>query len=374
MFIAILCALLLLLGGANVYVFVRLMQSLGWPTMCVRLVVGAALVVLSLMFVLSLMLRHSSGASTWGQTLFRVGGVWFLYVLYMIPILGLTDVVVHWAAPGFRHSVWVAAALNTALLVWGNWVHRHPQVNTIAVSLTQLSATAPRRIVAVSDVHLGPGTGRAELARYVELINSLKPDVLLICGDLVDHSVEPLCQQQMAAELCRLQAPMGIYMALGNHEYISGVRKVAHFVEHTPICLLRDSVAILPGHLAIVGRDDRLQRHRRSMAELMTQVPQGMATIVLDHQPNEIAEAQACGADILICGHTHGGQVWPITWLTQWLFAQSRGHRQWGQMHTIVSQGLSLWGPPFRLGSQGEVIVIEMNRCGEPVCGEKSGA
>ncbi|MBQ2043734.1 MAG: metallophosphoesterase, partial [Bacteroidaceae bacterium] len=83
--------------------------------------------------------------------------------------------------------------------------------------------------------------------------------------------------------------------------------------------------------------------------------------IVMDHQPTEIALADSLGAQMVFCGHTHRGQLWPLTWLTDALFEQSHGYRHWQNAHAYVSQGLSLWGPPFRIGSHSEVVVFHLH-------------
>ena len=93
---------------------------------------------------------------------------------------------------------------------------------------------------------------------------------------------------------------------------------------------------------------------------LMAHADKDCPIFVLDHQPYGVAEADALGVDLLFCGHTHRGQVWPLTWVTDKLFEQSHGYRRWSHAHVYVSQGLSLWGPPFRIGSSSELVVFKI--------------
>ncbi len=360
MFFVVLLFMLLLMVGANVYLYVRLVQSLPPLSLCARAGLVAVLVLLSLSFVLSIVLRHAAVPVWLSQGLFRVGSVWFLFLLYMIPALLLTDAAGR-LFPAFAHGFWVAVLLDVAVLIYGNWKYHHPRVNTIPLSLPGLQAGAPRRIVAISDVHLGHGTGRASLARYVDMVNAQRPDVVLIVGDLVDNSVRPLLHDSMALELNRLHAPMGIYMVPGNHEYISGIRAVRDFLADTPVRLLRDSVVTLPGGIRLVGRDDRMNRHRAPLETLLKQGAAHAPTLVMDHQPYELSRADSLGVTLLVCGHTHRGQVWPINWVTDALFEQSHGYRKWPRSHVYVSQGLSLWGPPFRIGTESELVVFDVN-------------
>ena len=83
--------------------------------------------------------------------------------------------------------------------------------------------------------------------------------------------------------------------------------------------------------------------------------------IVLDHQPYELAKTDSLGVDLQISGHTHRGQIWPLTKITDLLFEQSHGYRKWSHSHIWVSCGLSLWGPPFRIGTDSDIAVIDLN-------------
>ena len=80
--------------------------------------------------------------------------------------------------------------------------------------------------------------------------------------------------------------------------------------------------------------------------------------ILLDHQPFNLKETEAADIDLQFSGHTHHGQIWPINWVTDYIFEQSHGYRQWGNTHIYVSSGLSLWGPPFRIGTHGEMVIF----------------
>ena len=132
-----------------------------------------------------------------------------------------------------------------------------------------------------------------------------------------------------------------------------------------PIQLLRDTVVTLPcgttsGYgITIIGRDDRFNRNRKSLEELMAGVNHSNFTdILLDHQPYELAMTDSLGIAIQVSGHTHRGQVWPLNWLTDNLYEQSHGYRKWQNSHIYISSGLSLWGPPFRIGTESEIVVL----------------
>ena len=258
----------------------------------------------------------------------------------------------HWVVPSLRYGTLIAIVLTIFVMQLGYVHYRNPKV--VEHSFRSEKISSPKRIVAISDVHLGYGTSRRALEQYVELINAQNPDMVLIVGDLIDNSVRPVEEQRMEEVLNRISAPDGVFMVFGNHEYISGIDAVERFVDKTDITLLRDSVARV-GEIAIVGRDDMMRGERKTLLEL---APRDAYVVVLDHQPSSIEESVGLGADLHISGHTHRGQVWPINWLADAIFEQSHGHRKWQNSEVIVSSGLSLWGPPFRIGTDSELVVI----------------
>ena len=353
MFLAMAAAYL----GGNIYIFVRALQQMSGAPVWVRVLVGVLYWVAALAFFVAMGLRHSTLPAAVSHTLFSLGSVWLLFTLYMVIALALSDLT-HLAVPSFRGGFWVALVAVGAVLAYGHWNYRHPRVVELELPIERPIEGGEMRIVAVSDVHLGEGTGRKALRRYVEMINAQRPDVVLVAGDLIDNSVVPVVRDSMCEELNKIDAP--IYMVAGNHEYISGLAQVEQLLATTPINLLRDSVAVLPNGVQMIGRDDRSNRRREPLAALIAKADTLRPIVVLDHQPYHLKEADSLGIDLQISGHTHRGQVWPLSLLTDHLYEQSYGYRRWSRAHIYVSSGLSLWGPPFRIGTQSEIVSIRL--------------
>lgn len=360
-FILVILLFLGVLFGANAYIFVRLMQAVPMLPLIMKVSIGICMGVATCGLFFSIALRNSGLPMVLSRGLFQVGSVWLVFLLYMVLALLMVDVAA-WCRLSVPYGFWVALFLAAIVLLAGYHHYKHPKVNVLSLSFDkQYDNATPLTIVAVSDVHLGEGTNRKTLAKYVDLINAQQPDVIVIAGDLVDNSVRPLYRDHMIDELARLQAPHGIFMVPGNHEYISGINEVEKFIKTTSITLLRDSVVTLPSGIQLIGRDDKSNPNRLDMATLMAKADSTRPTLMLDHQPYGVSEANALDVDILFCGHTHRGQVWPLTLLTDCLFEQSHGYRQWSHTHVYVSQGLSLWGPPFRIGSDSELVVLKVD-------------
>lgn len=242
------------------------------------------------------------------------------------------------------------------------YLHYRAKVRQPLDLVTDKPLVRPLRIVMLSDLHLGYHNRRAELRRWVGMINAEHPDLILIGGDIVDMSVRPLLVEDDAAELRRLSAP--VYACLGNHEYISGDAASARFYREAGITLLRDSVADVMG-VRIVGRDDRSNPHRRNLSALLrdharSAGPSSPYTIVLDHQPYRLDQAERAGADFQFSGHTHHGQVWPVSWITDALYEKAFGPLRKGRTQYYVSSGMGIWGGKFRIGTRSEYVVATL--------------
>ena len=244
------------------------------------------------------------------------------------------------------------------LFAYGYANYRHKVRRTVELT-TDKDIGRDRKIVMMSDLHLGYHNRRKELARWVDMVNAERADVILMAGDVIDMSLRPLTDEDMAAELRRLNAP--VYACFGNHEYYSGAKQAEDFFADAGITLLRDSVATVGG-VCLIGRDDRSNPRRRSVAELMGRADRGKYTIVMDHQPYHLERTERAGADFQLSGHTHHGQLWPISWITESIYECAAGPWQRGQTHYYVSSGMGIWGGKFRIGTSSEYIVATLRQ------------
>ncbi len=298
---------------------------------------------------------------------YEVGNSLIFVLLYLVLIFVLLDVG-RWV--GVVKTEWlqhngIVATLLTIFLVavfgYGNLHYRHKYRQVIDLK-TPKTIKQGTKVVLLSDLHLGYHNRRKELHRWVDMINAEHADAVLIAGDLIDLSVKPLIEERDWEELHRINAP--IYACLGNHEYISGVRDALAFYRQAGITLLKDSEASVAG-LTIIGRDDRSNTHRKSLQAIMkescdsTQLLQPI--ILLDHQPYHLEEAENARVDFQFSGHTHHGQVWPISWITDALYEDAFGATTKGKTQYYVSSGMGIWGGKFRIGTRSEYIVLTIN-------------
>ena len=301
---------------------------------------------------------------------YDVGTSSIIILLYLFLIFLFSDLLrlVHLLPSRLLHDSWTGTLSLVALLlvifIGGNIQYRH-KVRVPLTLTTTKHLGKDYKIVFVSDLHLGYHNRRSELARWIDLVNAENPDMVLIAGDIIDISVRPLLEEHMAEEFHRVKAP--IYACLGNHEYYSSQPRAKEFYQDAGIHLLIDEKAVVDSAITIIGRDDRTNPGRHTLAELAVTPTDSTYTILLDHQPYELEKTEASHIDFQFSGHTHRGQVWPISWITDAVYECSFGPWQRGSTHYYISSGLGIWGGKFRIGTQSEYIVATLREAGQAI-------
>lgn len=284
-----------------------------------------------------------------------------LYVVMAFLALDLLRLIRVVPASWMHHNGYTTIAITLtlfAVFLLGN-IRYHHKVRAELHLTTAKQLSRPLQLVLLSDLHLGYHNPRHELARWVDMINREHPDAVLIAGDIIDGSLRPLIEERMADEMRRIAAP--VYACLGNHEYFSGEPLAEQFYREAGITLLRDSAATLAGgDVVVIGRDDLSNCRRLSVADLAAKTDRNRFTILLDHQPYHLEKAEQAGIDFQLSGHTHHGQVWPISWITDALYECAFGEHQRGQTRYYVSSGLGIWGGKYRIGTRSEYVVMEV--------------
>ena len=293
--------------------------------------------------------------------LYETGTTWLIVFLYLLIIFILADVasLCHLLPKAFLKDslagLLTVFGIVTIVMVLGGIQYHHKYREEITLNTTK-PIEKPLTIVLASDLHIGYHNRKTELARWVNLINAEKPDLVLIGGDIIDRSLRPVLEDNLAEEFLRIQAP--VYTVLGNHEYFSNVAQAERFFKEAGIVVLKDSVAHFKG-IDVIGRNDRMAHRRASVKDLA--VGLGGFTILLDHQPYHLEEAEQAGIDFQFSGHTHRGQIWPISWITDAMYEKSWGHHQRGNTRYYISSGLGIWGPKIRIGTRSEYLVLHLN-------------
>lgn len=247
------------------------------------------------------------------------------------------------------------------LLLVGYQKFTHPTIVEKEISIDKSGGEYRElKILAFSDLHLGVTIDKKKLHRYIHLINEQKPDMIMIAGDLIDNNLYPLWEEKMYEELNQLQAPLGIYYCLGNHEYLSGIDKSLEFIKKTKLTLLRDQAIQINKSFWVLGRDDNFNKNRQALNTFVTQTDTAQPLFLLDHQPYHLKDTEVNDIDLQFSGHTHHGQLWPINLMVDKIFEVGYGYKLKGNTHIYVSSGLALWGPEYRIGTQSEVVIFRI--------------
>jgi predicted MPP superfamily phosphohydrolase len=231
------------------------------------------------------------------------------------------------------------------------------QIKQLDVKLRGLpQELAGFRLVQISDVHVGPLLRKDWVAHIVEQIRQLAPDLVAITGDLVDGRVHEL--REHVAPLAKIEARRGVYFVTGNHEYYSGVEEwYAHLPSLGVRPLRNERVEVAPG-LELAGIEDPTGAPDLAAA-LHGRDPEG-ALVLLAHQPRQFAEAAKRGVPLTLSGHTHGGQIWPFSWLVALAQPYLAGLHRRGESQLYVSRGTGFWGPPMRVFAPAEITLLRL--------------
>lgn len=265
--------------------------------------------------------------------------------------------------------VWVLTAL---MLLWG-----YRRAMRLCTTTYRLRTCKPLpgghlRILQISDLH--PGRGAMDRTRIPELerrIALLQPDLIVMTGDIYDEYVTREDFDAFNAFFARLKAPGGKWFVYGNHDLFHHWREpsfgradLERGFAAAGVRILEDTSVLLPCGVRVVGRKDYLYTNgsRFTAAQLMPSGPDDHYTVWLDHEPRDFKNAAAAGADLILSGHTHGGQVWPAGAVGM----VAKNERNYGRKHiadhcdAIVSGGTGTWGYKFRTQGRTEIVCAEI--------------
>ena len=329
-----------------------------WKTVLIALMTGAFLLMFAGIFRSTDKLPMPLATAVYEVGASSIFILLYLFMLFLVLDLGR---LVHLLPRTlFYNNWWTAGAIAVVMVgvfVYGNLHYRHKYREVLQLT-TEKKMTKPVRLLMMSDLHIGYHNQRDELRRWVDIINSENPDLILIAGDIIDGSMRPIIEQRMHEEFRRLKAP--VYACIGNHEYYSGEPRARQFYQDAGIRLLQDSCVVV-GDLCIIGRDDRTNQHRDSLGVVMKGADLSKYCILLDHQPYHLEQAERQHVDLQFSGHTHHGQVWPISWITEHVYECAFGAHQRGNTRYYITSGLGLWGGKFRIGTRSEYVVAEVS-------------
>lgn len=320
--------------------------------------------------------------TSFSNTLFWIGSFWFGFLLYFFLFAVLFDfirVIHHFTGflPGFitqnyllaKQIAMLIAITVTVILQITGFIHANTvQIKDFTFHFENKHASLKEiNLVFVSDIHLGTIIKNAHLEKLTSTVNSLNPDIIVLGGDVFDEDLFPVIQNNLGDILKELKAKYGVYAVPGNHEYIGGIDKAIDYLTKHKITVLRDQSVMIQNSLVLMGADDASRKSLvkesvKSIREYIQPEMRSLPKILAMHNPSRLKEAVNPDHRIglVLCGHTHHGQMWPANHITDLIYSVSYGYKQFGKTHVYVSSGFGTWGPPVKIGTHSEIIQVKI--------------
>ena len=366
--------IMLIYASVNYYLYIRGLQAFSLSQPMKRWYVAIFWTVVA-SFVAGMLLERTF-SSVFSEWIFRIGSFWLAFLLYFLIAVVLIDIVrvfnyfFHFLpvfTPVMKMRLGLSVVAVVSLIVVAGHINAL-WINVKEIPLTihkKVSGPSEVKILMASDIHLGALIGERREKRLLEIVREQKPDLVLLCGDLVDGEIAPVLRKNLGRHIQEIQTPLGVYAITGNHEYIGGIDKTLPYLKSINIRMLLDEVVALPNGIQLIGRNDHSARGwqgngPKSLAELLAESDSSKPVIVMNHQPFNLKEASEAKADLHLSGHTHNGQLWPFNYLTEAIFELSWGYLKKGDTHFYVSSGFGTWGPSVRTGNRPEVVIFKL--------------
>lgn len=265
----------------------------------------------------------------------------------------------------------IAAVVLTVVYLGFGYYYAHHVVRT-EYDITTKKEIENIKIVGFTDSHLGATFHWQGFEKYIDEMNAEKPDMVVIIGDFVDDDTTKEDMEKCCEALSRLETTYGVFYVFGNHDrgyYMEsyrgyGEKELVENLEKNGVIILRDEIIPISEHFYVCGRDDALNQERTPMEDFMKQVTKDDYVVVLDHEPNDYTAEAKAGCDLVLSGHTHGGQMIPITKVGEWIGMNDAtyGFERRKETDFVVSSGISDWAFKFKTGCIAEYIVIEISQ------------
>ena len=259
------------------------------------------------------------------------------------------------------------------MVIWVSygWYNMHHVVATEYTIQTEKDIREEGyRVVLLADIHYGSFHSKKELMSKCEEINQIEPDMIFLCGDIVDENTTKEKMEEVFEVLSSIHSKYGIFYVYGNHdrqEYTSypmySNEALLTVMERNGIIVLQDEVYKTNDEFVIVGREDFSVGGRASVKNLLQDVDKANFIVTLDHQPVQLRENGEAGADLHLSGHTHGGQIWPINYITMLTNEAFYGYKETEEgLQSVVTSGFAGWAMAIKTSAPAEYVVLHIKR------------
>lgn len=358
----------------------------------------AVIITIYICFAMTLILGGLLPSSGFQRLMMKIGNVWlgtFIYIFMDILIVDIIALVLKLINKKkelpMMKRLWryyvtgiVVLASSVAFSVVGLVHAKHTKLQTYDITIDKkVQGIDSMNIVLVADLHMGYNTRYKDMEKMVSLINESSPDLVVIAGDIFDNNYEAIEHPERLTELFRtIESKYGVYAVYGNHDVaetliggfsISSKRyafrdeRMNQFLADSNITVLEDEVVNIAGEdIYLVGRIDGERAgdgtsNRKTLQELTQNLDKSKAIIDMEHEPMDLKGVSECGTDLMLSGHTHAGQFFPLTVVQPFAWENYWGIKKVGSMYSVVTSGVGVYGPDMRVMTDSEVVSITVH-------------
>lgn len=276
----------------------------------------------------------------------------------------------------FKHDwAFPSAILLTFLSLLLGWYNAHHVWQT-DYTLTTNKKVPNLKVALIADSHINTTFDGDGFEGHLQKIQEQNPDIVIVAGDFVDDDTTRTDMIKSVQALGKIKTTKGIYFVFGNHDkgYYGAERRgfnvgdLMNELNKNNIHVLRDEVVLIDNAVYLIGRRDQSETHegygsRKSMQDLIKDLDKSKYMLVIDHQPTDYQNQIQSGVDLVLSGHTHGGQLFPFNYVSQWLKINDKtyGYERRGETDFIVTSGISDWAIRFKTGTQSEYVIITLS-------------
>lgn len=366
-------------GVGNLYIIRRGLQGLEIAPEWVKILFTIIIILFASSYILIRGMLANSNPLFYDIAVY-VGAVWFAVLFYLFLSLIFLDVIrilnslIHFLPQSLfvdysrtKFFTFIGITIIVGSIVFYGFINaQNIKVKNVDLVLPKKSGELDSiKIMFFSDSHLSTINEKTVLKEILSKMYEIKPDLILIAGDIIDDRSNILYRNNVHKQFQQLKAPLGVFACTGNHEYIVGVEDAVNFLNSNGVKVLRDTFVTVANSIQIIGREDisinRFTEYKRKeLNELVSLTRNDLPTIVLDHQPLKLENAVREGIDLQLSGHTHHGQFFPLNFITSKIYELSWGYKRKSNSQFYVTSGVGTWGPPIRTGSDSELIVLNI--------------
>jgi len=348
----------LIYGGMNYYVYKHIVTGLS--------ISGGALFGVRIVFWLlgsAYIVNQIIKRKVYIRLLAYLGAAWMGILSFALSIFIVFDILRLLIVSIDYHTGFNISLLTITLLTLTSIFNaaRGPVVKKINIKHKKFNES-DLRIVQLSDVHLGMLTSDKWISDIVSKVNSLEPDIIVITGDFIDDTF--IAVERYIPIVSGLKAKNGIYAVSGNHEHYQGENSFDKFCKETNIKVLNNEAHTL-GNINLIGLDDASVSRRKDFHKVIGSILDGLNkefyNILLIHQPLGFEKSSDLGVDLQLSGHTHGGQIPPLSIIVYFFYKYSYGLYAYKNSHIYTSSGTGTWGPPMRLFTKSEIVLLDIH-------------